>query len=77
MCPAKFSVETCLDWCKPFSWKSVSPNENLIELLLSLLFNILLKHNDGLPSNIVEKLLQITNLIPKNNGPDTVPTVEL
>lgn len=42
------------------------PNDNLIELLTSILVNILTKFNDALPNNVIQMLHQMITLITPN-----------
>lgn len=45
-----------------------SHNENLLELVFSLLNNIISKWSDHLPNNVAEQIVQLYNLLPTNNG---------
>lgn len=55
---------------------TVSPNDNLIELLVCSLINIISKFNDALPNNVSILLQQLLNTIISKNGSQGSP-VEL
>lgn len=55
---------------------SVTPNDNLLELILELLTNIMGKWNDVLPSNVADKLADLFNIINNKNGSNSVSTME-
>lgn len=59
------------------SQDSSSPDDNLIELLLTTLINILSRFSDtGLPNNMRQKLTELLSLTSLQNGPSS-PSVEL
>lgn len=67
----------CSDGVNTINNQTVSPNDNLVEILILLLNNILLKFNDALPSNVAEKILQLASLVTNKDGSAAVSSVEL
>lgn len=56
---------------------TVSPNENLIELVLDIFSNLVLKFNDCLPTNVAHRIIHLANLIRPPDGSGSPPAVEL
>ncbi|KAG7306287.1 hypothetical protein JYU34_008887 [Plutella xylostella] len=52
----------------------ITPNDNLIEMLLSTVICIISKFNDSIPPNVAEKLNQLVNM--NNNNYGSSPSVE-
>ncbi|CAK1601079.1 unnamed protein product [Parnassius mnemosyne] len=51
----------------------ISPNENLVECLISLLNNLILKMSDSLPNNVAEKIFNLASLIDNINDSNKRP----
>lgn len=56
---------------------TITPNENLVEILLDFVTNFILKFNDCIPTNIADKLFHLTNLIRSPDGSSPIPAMEL
>lgn len=56
------------------SSQGISPNENLIEIIISLLLNIVSKYNDAVPTNVAQQVMSVLSTI--SNGPDTTDPME-
>ncbi|XP_069354418.1 uncharacterized protein [Maniola hyperantus] len=52
-------------------------NEDLMEILVALLNNCILKPNNNIPNNVAEKIVKLTDIFKSQNGPaDPNPTME-
>lgn len=56
---------------------ALTPNENLVELLLDFVSNFILKFNDCIPNNVADKVAHLANLIRPADGPSQIPAMEL
>lgn len=56
---------------------NISSNDNLIELLLSIIINMISKFSDSIPPNVAHLLSHLSTIIKPNNGPESPSTVEL
>lgn len=56
---------------------ALTPNENLVELLLDFVSNFILKFSDCIPTNVADKVAHLANLIRPPDGSSPIPTMEL
>lgn len=56
---------------------SISSNENFLDIICELLFNLLSKYSDALPSNVANSLRKVMSLIPSSNGSHSPSPMEL
>lgn len=56
---------------------ALTPNENLVELLLDFVSNFILKFNDCIPTNVADKVANLANLIRPPDGSGPIPAMEL
>lgn len=57
-------------------YNPISPQENLLELILALLKNIISKFSDTIPNNVAAQIFEISKLINSTNGSKDIRTVE-
>lgn len=56
---------------------SISPNENLIELVLDIFSNLVLKFNDCIPPNVANRIVHLADLIRPSDGSGANTAMEL
>lgn len=55
---------------------TISPPENLVDLILALLKNIISKFSDNIPNNVASQIFEISQLITNTNGSSSLRTME-